>query len=254
MVTTAQLKEKSTAIMNHANTIGISKLYIAENYGGDQSSEEEYISPSSIIFETASEGLKVTKDNFNSFKQFLISELSDTGISLLSQSATKYNVLSKNILSERSKHLLDTAIDITQIRTDQSWKVQFEEQKNKKKGAEVALETELAEQNQNTLSTSTATSPLSNQPRRTEANPEDEVLEKEKKRQKLEDQLSSPLFQFVLGILDEKQKSQIGQEYPEIADKLSSPRSANQSSSSSEGTPNSSPQKPVIHGTGLEVS
>jgi hypothetical protein len=131
MVTTNKLKEKSTVIMSQANMIGIGKLYITENYGGDQYSEDEYISPSSIIFEPTTENFRVAPDDLRSFKEFLISELSDTGISLMSKTNTEYNVLNNNILSESSKHLLDSAIDITQIDTEKSWKVQFEEQRNK---------------------------------------------------------------------------------------------------------------------------
>jgi hypothetical protein len=252
MVEINDLFKEASTILVKANEIGIKQIFIAENAGNNLEEEEEYLSPYSFIFSKKDDSFSNTE--LVEFQNYLQSKFKDVGIRVFSIEILKFNIEQENSLSQISKHLLDSAIDITQIKTDKSWKQQFVEQRSKKKGNEVGLETELLEQTRGTLSMPKATSTLSNQPSGTEDNQENQRLEQEAKRQKLDDTLSSPLFQFVLGILDEKQKGQIGQQYPEIADKLSSPRTANQSSSPSEGTPNSSPQKPVIPGTGLEVS
>jgi hypothetical protein len=141
MVTTNKLQEKSAAITEEATRIGITRLYITENHGTSEFEEDEYIPPSSIIVEKASEDVSITKDQFLSFKEYLRSELLDIGIDVLFKDAVKYNLSSESFLFESSKHLLDSAIDITQIDTGRSWKVQFQEQRDKKKDSQISLKT-----------------------------------------------------------------------------------------------------------------
>jgi hypothetical protein len=130
MVTTSSLRAKSSEILEEANKIGIQQVFISEQEGCEESDEDEYIPPFSFIIR-AKKPDDVDKEALLSFEGYLKSELLNVGIKIHFEYLLKDNIKNGGFLAKSSKHFLDTAIDITQIDTGKSWKVQFEEQQKR---------------------------------------------------------------------------------------------------------------------------
>jgi hypothetical protein len=130
MITVNKLKKEYGAILTEASRINIQQIFIAENKGNDQYEEDEYLNPYSFIV-SKKDDCALSGEQLGEFQSYLQSKFEDIGIVVFPKDMLEFNVSDRNLLSEISKHLLDSAIDITQIDTGRSWKVQFQEQRNK---------------------------------------------------------------------------------------------------------------------------
>jgi hypothetical protein len=131
MFTSEELKEKSAQILEEAKKLGIKKLYVAET--ADAHANGDYIHPYIILVEL--ENISVSEDRIASiqkgFRETLQSKLSHRGIEIYLINTLKNYIKENNFLAKDSRHLLDTAIDISEIDAKKDWQEQFTEAKQK---------------------------------------------------------------------------------------------------------------------------